>query len=257
VRLRNPLPFALVVVCLSFPALLAPLPAAADPLADLRAALQRPAAETPVRARIEVRVTQTQSGDGATRQTVKDATITAEEGPQGLRLGWPAQALADARKAARQRAANPDAKVQDGGLAELDAETAADLLSYAELLLLLLDGATLVEEKNDVRQGRPARLVVFHPAARMDADDRKMLKSREDTVRLWLDPDGTPLELDRTVELKFSKFFITFSVTNKEARTFARAGNRLIVAAETTEGGGSGLGQSGGQKRQVKVTLLP
>lgn len=233
------------------------LPAAADPLADLRANLQRWAGDVPVRARIEVRVTQTSSGDGASRQTVKDAVVTAEQGPQGLKLSWPAAALVEARKAARQRAANPDAKLQDGGLAELDAEGTADLLSYAEPLSLLLEGATLVEEKNDVRQGRPARLLVFHPAERLDADGRKMLKSREDTVKLWLDPDGLPLALDRTVELKFSKFFITFSVTNRESRTFARAGNRLVVAAETIEGGGSGLGQSGGQKRQVKVTLLP
>jgi len=236
---------------------LATAPLAADPLADLRANLAKLQAETPLRARIDVKTTETSKEDDLTKQEVKDASISAEAGPQGLRLSWPAQALAEARKAARLRAANPDAPKQDGGLAELDVEEAADLLSYAEPLSLLLEGATLKEERNDVRQGKAARLLVFEPRERLGASEKKMLKSREESVRVWLDPEGFPVAMDRAVDLKFSKFLISFAVSNRESRTFVRVAGRLVVASESTDGGGAGFGQSGQRKRQTKVTLLP
>lgn len=229
----------------------------AEALTDLRGALSRLQSDAPVRARIEVKITQSSKEDESARQTTKDALVTAESGPQGVRLAWAAQALAEARQAARQRAANPEALKQDGGLAELDAEDAANLLSFAEPLSLLIEGATLVEEKNDIRQGRPARLLVLQPRERMSASEKKMLKSREDTVRIWLDTEGFPLAMERAVDLKFSKFLISFAVTNRESRTFARVGGRLVVTYESVEGGGSGLGQSGQSKRQTRVTVLP
>ncbi len=238
-------------------ALLAALPLAADPIADLRGGLARLRGESALRARIDVKLTQTAKEDEATRETVKDASILAEAGPQGLKLSWPPQALAEARKAARLRAANPDAPKQDGGLAELDAEDASDLLSYAEPLSLLLDGAKLMEDKDEMRQGKPARLLVLEPRERLSASQKKMLKSREESLRLWLDTDGFPVAMERVVDLKFSKFLISFAVTNRESRTFARVGGRLVVTSESTDGGGAGLGQSGHNKRQTRVTVLP
>jgi hypothetical protein len=230
---------------------------AAESLADLRGTLSKLQSDAPVRARIEIKLTESSKGDESTRQTAKDAVVTAESGPQGMRLSWPAQALAEARKAARQRAANPEASKQDGGLAELNAEDVVDLLSFAEPLSLLIEGAALVEEKNDVRQGRPARLLVLQPRERMSASEKKMLKSREDTVRVWLDPEGFPLAMERALDLKFSKFLISFAATSRESRTFARVGGRLVVTYESVDGGGSGLGQSGQSKRQTRVIVLP
>lgn len=231
--------------------------ARADGLADLRAALAKLKAEAPIRARIEVKTTETSKGDDSSRLVSKDALVTAELGPQGLRIAWPAQALAETRKAARLRAASPDAVKQDGGLAELEAEDAADLLSYAEPLALAIEGAKVVQEKNDVRQGKPARLLVLQPADRLRESERKMLKGREETLRIWLDAEGFPLAMERSADLKFSKFLISFDVTARESRTFMRAAGRLVVATETVEGGGSGLGQSGQTKRQSRVAVLP
>jgi hypothetical protein len=237
--------------------LLGALPLAADPLADLRANLGKLQADSPLKARIDLKVIQTSKEDDATRQTATDASVNAEAGPQGLRLSWPAQALAEARKAARLRAANPEAPKQDGGIAALGAEDAANLLSYAEPLSLLLDGAKLLGDKTDVRAGKPARLLVVEPRERLSASQRKMLKSREESVRLWLDPEGYPVAMERAIELNFSKFLISFAVSNRESRAFARVGGRLVVTSESTEGSGAGFGQSGQTKRQTKVTVLP
>src|SRR5262245_30780450 len=85
-------------------------PLRADRLTDLRATLARLKGETPVKAQLAVRSIQKNSGDGDAKTSTGEATVIAELGREGLRLSWPAQQVAEAKKAVRQKAANPDAK---------------------------------------------------------------------------------------------------------------------------------------------------
>lgn len=231
----------------------------ADRLGDLRAALQKLQGDPqPIRAQIAVRNVDSSSGDDD-HETVEEGQIAAEYGgTQGLRMSWTPQQIRDSRQAERQRAANPDAASQKGGaLSLLDAREVANLLDAAEPLLLQLDGAKLLEDKVEPRNGRPTRLLVLQPRDGLRSSERKMLKEREAVLKLWLDEAGVPVALDRTEKLRFTKLLINFSVSVHENRTYSRVGNRLVVTALNSESGGSGLGQSGKSRKAVRVAVAP
>ncbi len=230
----------------------------ADPLSDLRASLQKLAGEQPIKAQIVVKNTVKNNDEGQAQQTVEEGTVVAEDGPQGLRLSWAPQQILESRKAEWQKAANPDAPAQhNSSLSVLGAKDAADLLGYAEPLRLLLEGATLVENKVEPRNGKPGRLLVLHPRDGLTASEKKSLKDREDVLKVWLDEAGLPVALDRSVKLKFSKFFISFAVSVHEARAFTRLGDRLLVTQWSEESSGSGLGQTGESRKAMRVTPVP
>src|SRR5947199_8639248 len=127
-------------------ALLLPSSAAgrADPLNDLRASLQKLAGEQPVKVQIVVKNTVKNNDEGQAQQTVEEGTVVAEEGKQGLRLSWAPQQILEARKAERQKAANPDAPAQHGSsMSDLGSRDAAELLGNAETHILLHEVHTL------------------------------------------------------------------------------------------------------------------
>jgi hypothetical protein len=231
----------------------------ADPLGDLRASLQKLVGEQPIKAQIVVKNIVKNNDEGQAQQTVEEGAVVAEDGPQGLRLSWAPQQILEARKAEWQKAANPDAPAQhsSSSLSVLGAKDAADLLGYAEPLRLLLEGATLVENKVEPRNGKPGRLLVLRPRDGLTASEKKSLKEREDILKVWLDETGVPLALDRSVKLKFSKFFISFAVSVHEARTLTRLGDRLLVTQWSEESSGSGLGQTGESRKTMRVTPVP
>jgi len=238
--------------------LLAPTPLHADRLADLRATLQRLKADAPVKAQIAVRNTRKNGDEDEQKVHAEEATVVAEQGPQGLKLTWPAQLVDEARKAAWQRAANPEATTSRGaGLSVLDAGDAVALLDAAEPLLLEIDRATLVEDKVEPRGGKPTRVLVVKPRDGFSAAERKSLKSREDVLKIWLDDAGNPVALDRQTRLKYSKLLISFSVNAHATRTYAVVGDRLIATTASDESSGAGLGQSGESHKISRVTVLP
>lgn len=233
-------------------------PSRADRLSDLRATLEKLKGESPIRAQIVVRSTQKSDDEDGSGKDTQEVTAVAEQGPQGLRLTWSPQLLAEARKAARQRMANPDAPATQGvNLSLIDANQAADLLDAAESLLLSLDRAVLAEDKVESRGGKPTRLLVIKPHDGLSASDRKSLKNREDILKIWLGDNGFPVALDRVTKLKFSKMLISISIQSHRVRTFAVAGDHLVVTSWTEDSGGSGLGQSQETHRTTRVTLLP
>jgi hypothetical protein len=247
--------FALLAVALP---LCAASPSHADRLADLRATLEKLKGEAPIRAQIAARSTQKSDDEDGTGKDTQEVTVLAEQGPQGLRLTWSPQLLAEALKAARQRAANPDAPTRQGvNLSLIDAGQAAGLLDAAEFLLIDLDRAVLSEDKVEPRGGKPTRLLVIKPHDGLSTSDRKSLKSREDILKIWLDDSGFPVALDRVTKIKFSKMLISISIHSHRTRTFAVAGDHLVVMSSTEDSGGSGLGQSQENHNTTRVTLLP
>jgi hypothetical protein len=239
-------------------ALLAAPPVHADRLTDLRATLEKLRGDSPVKAQIVVRSVRKNGDEKETEKATQEVTVIAEQGAQGLRLAWSPQMLAEARKAARQKVANPDAPATQGvSLTILDAGQAVDLLDAADALLLDLDRATLVEDKVEPRGGKPTRLLVIKPQDGLSTSDRKSLKSREDVLKIWLDDNGVPVAMDRVAKLKFSKLLISISVSLHRTRTFTVAGDHLVALSSSEESGGSGLGQSEVTHQTAKVTLLP
>jgi hypothetical protein len=247
-----------ILVPLAALLLLAPSALRADALTDLRTTLQKLRGDAPIKAQIVARSIDRNGDQDEQHQETQEATVLAEHGPQGLRLTWSPQLLDEARKAAWQRAANPDSPASRGvRLSILDAEQAAELLDAADDLRLDLERAVLVEDKLEPRAGKPTRVLVIKPHDKLSAAQRKSLKSSEDVLKIWLDPAGTPLALDRSYKARFSKLLISFNIASHEAKSFALVGDHLVVTAVSTESSGSGLGQSGETRRSAKVTVLP
>ena len=114
----------------------------------------------------------------------------------------------------------------------------------------------MLEDKSDTYKGKPARLLVIRIDLALDEEERKALKSSDATEKLWLDADGIPIAMDRTIDAKFSKFLIGFKVHEHETREFQRAAGRLVTTSSTKETSGSGFGHSEESHTIIAVTLL-
>jgi hypothetical protein len=123
--------------------------------------------------------------------------------------------------------------------------------------LLDLDRAVLAEDKMEPRGGKPTRVLIIKPHDGLSASDRKAVKSREDTLKIWLDDNGIPIALDRAYKIKFSKLLISINMSAHQTATFAVTGDRLVVISSNENTAGSGLGQSEESHKTARVKLLP
>ena len=228
---------------------------AADPLAELRTKLGTLKSEQSSRATISAKKVSNSNDEGEAKQQTQEVTVGAEIGPRGLTLTWTRPQVEAARQAARKKAANPDATSEKGvGLGILDAEQAAELLDYAEALRIELEGAKLIADRLENRNGKPTRVLVVEPRLSLSTSERKSLKSSEDELKVWLDSDGAPIATERKAHYKFSKFLISFEVQLHEIRSLARLGGRLVVLQSSSEQTGAGLGRKGTTQEIVRVT---
>lgn len=242
----------LLLFLLAAPALLF-----ADGLADVRATLQKLQSNQPLRARVEIKTRRLGGESDKQKQSQAISSLIVESGPQGLTLNWTPEQIMQSRKAAWTQTANPDAPRSD--LATLNALAAGDalnLLDAADPLRRGLEKAVLQEDKRDIYQGKPVRLLVVRVELGLDEEERKALKSSEAILKLWLDGDGVPLAMERDLQARFSKFLIGFRVHEHETREFQRAGGRLVVTRASKDSSGSGLGHSDENHTSTTVTLL-
>ena len=242
---------SLALLLLAAPALFA------DTLSDLRGALEHLKGQDPVRAKVEIR-TWNKNGEGKkSKERVSAGQVQVEDGPQGLRLGWTAAQMQSARKDAQAKAVDPEAATPNlETLKALDAAEASRLLSYADSLGLMLQGAQLLEDKPEAYQGKPARMLLLKPEARFSAEDKDIIKSFEVSLKVWVGPDGIPLGLEKTLRFKGSKFLISFRGSQAESTSLARVGNRLVAMQCTKETSGSGMGMTSQGKTVSNLTLF-
>lgn len=234
--------------------LLAALPCAADGLTDLRSSLSRLQGGEAIRATANIQ-NWSQDGEGKkARVKQSHSTVQIEDGPNGLRLGWTPVQIQAARKEAQLKASNPETATPNlDSLSALNGLGATAILSQSDHLLHQLQGATLLEDRTDTYQGKPARLVVLKLDPAVGAEEKSMIRDRQETLKVWLDGHGVPLATEHTMSIKASKFLISFTANNREVRNLAVQGNRLVVSNETKESSGSGMGFSNTSK---KVTAL-
>jgi hypothetical protein len=234
--------------------LLAALPCAADGLAELRSTLSRLQGSEAIHATADIQ-NWSQDGEGKKAHVKQThSTVQLEDGPNGLRLGWTSAQIQSARKESQLKATDPEAATPNlDSLSALTGLNATSFLSQSDHLLQQLKGATVIEDKADTCQGKPARLVVFKLEPVASSEEKSMVKDRKETLKVWLDGSGVPLATEHALAIKASKLLITFTANNLEARKLAVMGNRLVVQRETKESSGSGMGFSNTSK---KVTAL-
>lgn len=252
-------PAALLLLVLAAPPdTVAPPPSAApappDPVAQLVGVLARLPATTPVRARVEHRVTFTQ-GDEEPAPPAGTATAIASSGPEGLRITWSPSLLARAEAEERERLQNPDAFTPTrDAVSDLRTLALARALDAVPEMLRSLHEATVLEDKVEPFEGAPARVLLLQVKPAIASRDRKYVRDVEATLRIWLGPDGVPLAADRRVLLKGRIFLvITFEIEQKESLRFGRSGDRLVVLRQESDNRSSGAGER--RDRHAVTTL--
>ncbi len=233
------------------------LPCVADGLTDLRGTLAKLQGTEAIHAKADIHHW-SKNGEGK-KAHIKQShcTIQLEDGPGGLRLGWTPQQIAGARKESQAKAENPEAETPNlDALSALGGLNATGYLCHADYLLQQMNGATVLEDRADTYQGRPSRVLVLKLNPAMNAEEKSMVKNREEKLKVWLDDRGLPLATEHTMALKASKFLISFTVNNREERKLAVLGNRLVVQSETHEDSGSGMGFSNTTKKTTALSYF-
>ncbi len=227
----------------------------ADALSDLHARLQAIKPTTPLSARIELRSTGVTEDDGNQSTTERTALIEATHDATGIRMNWASTMLDKARlqKAAVLR--DPDTP-KPGALVGLDANAALDLLDAAPDLLLALEGATLIESREDKFENKPSTLLTLKPRMSMAKKDIKRMKKFEYVAQLWLDADGWPVAMESQQHVKFSMMLMSFNTDTREKRLYGHTADRLFVTASSRDGSFEGFGQKTAEHATTAVTTI-
>jgi hypothetical protein len=207
-------------------------PADADPLGDLRGALERLRAHAPLKARIRQENVADYKDEGLRRTRKGGASIVAEDAGTGgpLALVYDAAVLT---QASQEPAGRRDARGPGDAIRDLDAVRVLGLVRSAEHLLEALEGARLVSEKPERHAGRPARVLDLSLAAPRGLDREKGFRITR-TARIWIDDAGVPIagEIRTNTEVRRLIFKVRFDTT--ERNDYGVAGRRLVTRRRET-----------------------
>lgn len=217
--------------------------ARADGLADLRAALARFPAQSPVRAAVTFEKHQ-EDNEHPTPEHGK-ATVEAEAGAEGLRVVYANDVVARAQAESRAQEADPEKPAPTAfALRDLRALDLVASLDGASALARLLTNATLQKDARIAVGGRPARQLTFAVQPKFSKADAKHIKSAEATLVVTTDAENVPLSAEVRGSVKAKFMLMTFEQKTHETWTYGRAGDRLVAVQHREEQSGSGLGQN-------------
>lgn len=236
------------------------LPARADGLSDLRAALTRLQSTTPVKATLEIKLNR-RAGEGKKMEEIAGAAnISIEDNAAGLQMGYSKDLIAKLgeerkKKSKDKDAPNPLTKTVNslGVLDALDAVRAAGDLQKS------LEGVQLKSEKPDMLNGKPVRLLTFSKNIdSLGEKAREYVKSFDASMELWIDEDGHPLQGRNTQTGSGSAFFvINFSTKSEETTTYGLVGDRLFIQRQETHAmNNNSLSKENEEVRIVKTLTL-
>jgi hypothetical protein len=230
-----------------------------DPIVTLQAALAALTAKTPAAARFTVRY---ESVNGEGKEAVKaSGEVTGEvaERADGMEIHWGPVVLQQARDEERRHGANPGSPTPArDGLTQVHAIDLANRLDAAGSLRDELSRATLIEEKDDLLDGAPVRLLVVKLAPVLQPRERRYLKDLDAVGKLWLGPDGLPLAAEARVHGKGRVFLIiTFETEIRQSWRYTRVGDRLVAIRHEDERRWDGAGEQGERRSAWVLDLLP
>lgn len=229
--------------------------ARADGLADLKSALQRLHATTPVKGVLKAETSRKVGEGNEADEYAGSAAVQVEDGAQGLRLQYGRDLLA--RMDADQQAAakNPNAKTPAlYALRELGPDDLRPMVSAAEKLARNMERATFKAEKSVEWHGKPARQLTFTVPSKVLSDrERKYLKEFDGVFDVWIAQDGTPLASQLNWHGSGRAYVVvSFEMKQEERSTYALAGDRLITTRLESRFSNSGAGEKS-EVRTVKT----
>jgi hypothetical protein len=217
------------------------LRAGADTLGDLRVAVGRLSAKTPVRATFAARQFSKESGRFANENVQRSVSAEVAHDAAGVSITVP-QTLLDEVSRARNRG---DASAQNL-IGLIGTVAIVDALNFRDSLLAMLDHAVVMREERAPYLGKPARhlLLKLQPPAKKSGSFEIGTVKTDDELSLWIGDDSLPLAAERTQESTAGFMFFHGTYSGRTSYTFAHTANRLVLARIETSGNGSGMGQN-------------
>jgi len=223
-------------------ALLAGVPAAGDPLGELRASLQRFPANAPFTVSASLQVSGNSQGAG---KRAGSTTFEAEIGPHGLMIRVPPGALGAAETEAENKKRNPENLTPTRtALAALTLFDVIDALDAGTMLLNDLDGATLIEQTPSTHGGKEATLLRIKVKSTLAGTSSRFVNEPVIELRVWIDASGTPVAAERDSNYSASFLFVKAGNIRKERWELAVRGDRLYATHHEEEDRATAIGKS-------------
>jgi len=235
-------------------ALVVALPAAGEPLSDLRTVLQRFQARGSFAVSASLQVNGDSQGVAGAR--AGSTTFEAETGPAGLMIRVSPAALGAAENEAERKKRNPNNLTPTRtAMAALTLFDVIDALDAAAMLLNDLDGATLIAQTPSTHAGKSATLLRIKVKSTLAGTSSRFVNEPTIELRVWIDSNGLPVAAERDSSYSASLLFIKAGNVRKERWELVTAGDRLYVSHNDQEDRASVVGKSMVTSRSV--TYVP
>jgi len=236
----------------------AAMPAWANGLAEMRAALERASVTTPVKAALEAR-TWRRTGEGKDAEDDQgQLSVTIDDGARGLTIVYGKELLARIENEKKARSKNPDAKAPtSSALTEVSPTNVLPFISAAPTLSRSIEKGVLKGERAETYQGKPARVLTFDiPMSTLSKQSLKYAKKFDSTIEVWIGADGMPLASRSRQNVSGRAFVVvSFESTYEENAVYALAGERLVTVKRDTRGTSSGAGEKQEFKNSSTMSL--
>ena len=230
---------------------------AAD-LTPLRALLNSLRGTQPVSANVEVHRARKSSGRFSNNESAGNATFAVRVDPDGLHVTIAPALLEQAAREAREREVDRKKMTPTrAALDEMEVLSMAESLNFSPSLLRLLNIGQLTTEQATTWQGKPARLFTLKLTEKLPPQATSVFNVQfaDDSLRLWLAEDNTPLAAERIRKGSARFLFLRGEMNSRESWRFVRRDDRLVVVHMEASFAGSGFGQRGEGKTVQTVTL--
>jgi hypothetical protein len=228
--------------------------ATADTLFEVKAAVNRLTAKTPVRATFTSQQNVKTAGKWSNNTMVRSLSVEAAHDANGITFTIPQTLLDQATHEVATRAAETPAQTAIRGM---NPSNVVEALDFRNELLRLLDGATVAAEKRAVFRGKATRLLTLKLAPPKKEKDTITIGEgkSERTLNLWIGDDNVPLAGDQSD--KTTAGFLMFHATteSKTSYSFAHVADRLVLARLETNSSGAGMGQKFDEATVQTLTL--
>jgi hypothetical protein len=231
------------------------LPAAAEPLADLRAALSRLSATQPIRATYELQRSVNNEGKFGNDKFSGKVTVEVEADANGFRILFPRTLLDQIAREQTAESKNPKQTTPTvSAVQELDPVETSQALDFAPSLLRQIEGAKVVSDGAGTWQGKPVRVLILRIADEPH-DGAGKVTVLENKMTLWLGTDMVPLAVEHIGAGKFSFLVFKGEARQKKSWHLSRVADRLVPHRHESTETSSGMGQKGNESVVATVKV--
>ena len=240
--------------------LLSTLPARADALSDLKAALANLTGRQAVSATFDVSRSRHAKGRFLTQDFDGSATFDATMDASGVRLSLSRDLVDRANDEEWLSDVNPSRTAPTSqALEEIVPQAVERTLDFAKPMLRLIARGSIADQRVETLQGHTVRVVVLRlPNRTGGVRSVGSFSISEDIVTIRIDATGMPISSQRVRRGSAGIVFLRIEMVRTESATYTVSGDHLVVARSEDSAAIDGPGSQTGTAKSVwQVRLQP